>query len=384
MRTHFLAPLAVLFLLFPVSVWGQAPPQPAGVMVRATGSGTSKDGALNDAMRKAVEQGAGIFIKSKSRTENFVLVEDQIMSETKGFISRVKVLSETFDNQMRLWSVTIEGFVSKTQFESRWIEMETALKRVGRPRIVLQLPTYRNNKGPLGSTEMMNEFIKHFRQGDIDLYDAQAFLAEKAAREGTAKFEPGVAGAKAVSKIRVGDVILRGQMICTEEARETYPGMAPLRIYNWNVNLVAYRVRDWAILFSTNENKRYQFRYKDADVGYSKSTQALGKFFAQKLRRDIIKHYTFVANNRQIFIVEIKNSKFSTGRKVVRWMEGQSWCKGATRDRYDGDTKTTFLRVECKFAKAEDLADAIEEKCPIPIEITDLDATKIVATQVQK
>ena len=50
------------------------------VEVTVSGQGTSKEEALRDAQRKAVEAGAGTFIYSRSETKDFMLVKDTVLA----------------------------------------------------------------------------------------------------------------------------------------------------------------------------------------------------------------------------------------------------------------------------------------------------------------
>ncbi len=62
--------------------------------VDATGSGLTKADALQDALRNAISQAAGVSLKSQSTVENFILVSDAISTNTEGYISKYSVTKE--------------------------------------------------------------------------------------------------------------------------------------------------------------------------------------------------------------------------------------------------------------------------------------------------
>jgi hypothetical protein len=62
--------------------------------VEATGSGLTKADALQDALRNAVSQGAGVALKSETKVENFMVVSDAIATNTQGYISKYTVVRE--------------------------------------------------------------------------------------------------------------------------------------------------------------------------------------------------------------------------------------------------------------------------------------------------
>lgn len=62
--------------------------------VEATGTGLTKADALQDALRNAIGQGAGVALKSETKVENFMVVSDAIATNTQGYISKYSVLRE--------------------------------------------------------------------------------------------------------------------------------------------------------------------------------------------------------------------------------------------------------------------------------------------------
>lgn len=63
--------------------------------VTATGVGQRRDDALQDALRQAVSQGAGVALSSETRVENFNILSDAIATNTKGYINSYNIVRET-------------------------------------------------------------------------------------------------------------------------------------------------------------------------------------------------------------------------------------------------------------------------------------------------
>lgn len=61
--------------------------------IEAVGTGITRDSAVEDAKRTAVEQVVGVYLTSRSQVKNFVLQDDTITSETAGFIKSYQVIS---------------------------------------------------------------------------------------------------------------------------------------------------------------------------------------------------------------------------------------------------------------------------------------------------
>lgn len=69
-------------------------PQSAMAAV-VTGSGSDNQEALKDAMRVAVEQVIGTLIHSETRTESAIVIEDEILAKSQGYVRSYKIL-DTF------------------------------------------------------------------------------------------------------------------------------------------------------------------------------------------------------------------------------------------------------------------------------------------------
>ena len=51
----------------------------------------ARDAAIEDAQKRAVEQAIGILIDSQTQVENYQLISDKILSQTKGYIKRYAI-----------------------------------------------------------------------------------------------------------------------------------------------------------------------------------------------------------------------------------------------------------------------------------------------------
>ena len=64
--------------------------------IQVVGTGITRDSAIEDAKRTAVERVVGVYLTSRSQVKNFVLQDDTITSETAGFIRSYQVISCAF------------------------------------------------------------------------------------------------------------------------------------------------------------------------------------------------------------------------------------------------------------------------------------------------
>ena len=94
-------------------------PAYAGEVVLAEGvaaiyggnTAVARDKAIDDALRKAVEQAVGTVISSDTMSENYKVIHDKILAQTAGYVERYKVLSE--GSEGNLFRVRIQAEIGR-------------------------------------------------------------------------------------------------------------------------------------------------------------------------------------------------------------------------------------------------------------------------------
>ncbi|MCY2924333.1 MAG: hypothetical protein NT031_02665 [Planctomycetota bacterium] len=130
------AGLAIVFSPAPARAQAVKPAGDNLVEITVTGGGANEDEALSDAMRKAVEQGAGTFISSHSETKDFALVRDTVLARAAGFLQSKKIISKK-ELPDGTWQVTITAVVSVRGIEDTWGAVTNLLQQMGRPKILV-------------------------------------------------------------------------------------------------------------------------------------------------------------------------------------------------------------------------------------------------------
>ncbi len=72
----------------------------------------ARDKAIDDALRKAVEQAVGTLVSSDSMAENYKVIHDKILAQTAGYVQRYKILTEGAEGD--IYRVKIQAEVEKT------------------------------------------------------------------------------------------------------------------------------------------------------------------------------------------------------------------------------------------------------------------------------
>ena len=135
----------------------QARPGGSGMEVEAEGVAAviendqigAKAQALDNAKRRAVEDGVGTFLASETLTENYSVIEDRIFTRASGFVSDVKKLSESCDETA--CTVKIRARVSLVPISSVISQLRLIMDGLGQPSVALMIEEVelpRHARGP--------------------------------------------------------------------------------------------------------------------------------------------------------------------------------------------------------------------------------------------
>jgi len=100
--------------------------------------GLARDQAIDDAIRKAVEQTLGMFVQSSTLVENSMVVEDNILTWSNGYVRTYDVLREgkTSENS---YEVTIEAEVELANLKNDWEGLQNLINKMGNPRVMFMI-----------------------------------------------------------------------------------------------------------------------------------------------------------------------------------------------------------------------------------------------------
>ncbi|MCK5681258.1 hypothetical protein KAI46_10665 [bacterium] len=156
--------ILLIILLFPVLSFSQD-----NIIVNSEGVSSiiagneirARDIAIEDALRRAVEQALGTFISSEAIVENSVLISKSIYCQSRGYVKKYTVLKEVSDAD--LYRVTLESEVSTTKIHDDLAAIGLLMKRKHKPRIMVVIPEYhilRKVPDPAGETEIIRRFLE--------------------------------------------------------------------------------------------------------------------------------------------------------------------------------------------------------------------------------
>jgi len=138
-------PQPMVFLLFAILSLAMVATAQAEITKKVTVTGVSAvydgdmaaafDSARKSALRRAVEEALGILISARTRVVNFAVIDDDILSATRGYVQSFTVVEQGFVKEVGLYEVTIEASVNVGDLQADLDSMELLLEESGRPRV---------------------------------------------------------------------------------------------------------------------------------------------------------------------------------------------------------------------------------------------------------
>lgn len=138
----------LLFLIFYNSVFSQSPSFSAApgdqqeVIARGVGLimggdlAKAEDDAKNSALRNAVEQVIGTMIQSDVLVQNYQTIEDNIYSQTQGYVQSFSVINKAQRGD-NILEVTIKAVVKKGDLKNDLEAIGVLIARKGKPRLMV-------------------------------------------------------------------------------------------------------------------------------------------------------------------------------------------------------------------------------------------------------
>jgi len=347
------------------------------VEVTVTGSGLTLEEAVTDAKRRAVEKGAGAYIYSQSKTNNYVLIKDTILVRSAGFVQKFTIIGtpkKTEDGAIELRArviVSIKGIVDT------WGVVKNLLAEMGRPKVMVaineRIDRWSQEQSTL-QTGIENMLLKSgfllVNSKQIKAIDRKNMQAAIAANK------PDVV--QAIAKQYGAQLFITGTASATSGGTWNYAGVRFFR-YGAICNVTCFR-SDTAQVLSSRKDSAQQ---SDRATGKIAAFRALGicsKRVGPKVRADILQFWMDVFEGRgevQLVVEKIKAVAYFKLKKVLKGVKGVKQVNG----KFASNVAT--ISIECD-TNAEKLAEVLAEQFENVIDITDISQNVIKATYVKK
>ncbi|MDR2006866.1 MAG: LPP20 family lipoprotein [Acidaminococcales bacterium] len=155
--------------------------------VTARGSGDTREAAVSDALRNAIEQTVGTFVSSETLVREQLLVSDQIYAHSKGFVNGFSVISEQVAMDGR-YVVSVKANIDTAPDSALMRELEklNLIRHLLRdPRIAVTIAEYHAGAripDAAGETEVIGALIEAGFTRIVDISRVEAVKSGKATR----------------------------------------------------------------------------------------------------------------------------------------------------------------------------------------------------------
>ena len=350
------------------------------VTVKVTGMGISREDALKDAKRNAVEKGAGTTIFSDTKVQDFQLVKDTVLSKSAGFIHSFKELSAKQSRLDDTWTVEIQAEVSIQGIKHEWGVVTSMLQDLGRPKILVVIKETVDKKPVEISTVQTKiegslkdagfALVDRDQLKEIDKRDLQAALADDKPDK-----------VQAIAKRFGAQIFMYGTADASRGDDRTVGG-ARLATYEAQSNVKVFKSDTAEIEASVTGDTNRPARGVQ-QVAASAAKQALA------LEADV------VAARVKIKLIESWGQFLSGGGEIKLIVEGMKFAQVSKLKKALLEFKEV-TEVNVEFANsiadcaiqstisAKDLAEKIAEPLEEMFEITDVTQNVIKATYIGK
>lgn len=210
----------------------------------------ARDHAINDALRKAVEQGVGTFINSETQVNNFQLISDNIYSKTSGYVSSYRIIDE--GENAGLYRVVIRAIVKIDNIENDLAAIGILLAEQGKPRIMVvvkelgSMSELSNMNSLMGSIMFETMILDHFRQQGFPVVDA-ATVADILERDQLKLILEGDDATATLIGLEAGaEIVIAGTAMHSQESRII--AGSPREIHEYQVSTRAINTRTGSVL----------------------------------------------------------------------------------------------------------------------------------------
>ncbi len=289
-------------------------------------SEAAKKQALRNAMRNAVEQGAGLFLDSESQTKDFMLIKDEVFSTSRGFIKQFKVLKE--ERKGDTWFVEIDAQVAAGAIQDKLKELRILHQKMGNKRLMVIYNPLNKNALPLkhgAVTAAVSAIESDMLEKDFRIFDSRSLghIYDRLSQQNpSAKREQWV---KIASQNQV-DILIEFELVT--EKKRTYSKYA-IRAARLTLNARAFEVSTGLRIASRNSQKKQMTKARmgsyDWNNALSSASTLAGQAIALEIEGDIVRHYEKIGDIGNAYMMIFKG--FSKDEEfeiidILKEMEG--------------------------------------------------------------
>ncbi|MFQ5501207.1 MAG: hypothetical protein ACE5EQ_02780 [Phycisphaerae bacterium] len=268
------------------------------VTIKVRGQGLDEDGAVKDALRKAVEQGGKNEIASRSKTRDYALEYDVVLSRASGLVSDYKMIGRPREAN-GIVTVEIEAKVKKGIIDATWADVAIELKKLGRPKIMVMFTEVIHDlERPEGSREIVQRsssvgttIKRKLQKLGFKLKDAAQMKAIKEKKAELASAEDDTATLKALASSYGAAIIIKGQSRATgPDKKQTPAGL--LNMWESDVTIAGLWTETGDMIFSNAPDPTRGGSRVAGPAGARQTLKKAGEILGKAVVYDLLEAWT--------------------------------------------------------------------------------------------
>lgn len=366
---------------------------PTVTTVTVKGLGLDKESALNDALRRAIEQSGYLKVYSESQAENYELIHDTVLTQASGLVREYKILKHGSD-PVGGYYVEIKAVVDSEPIDVTWAQVAILLKRLGTPKIMVTfveriydntvMDLRRDTKEEGSPHEWKDHVSLLANKIEQLLLDVGFKLVDKSQFDELTRQKMAEASGKNDMKVLRQIAATHGaQMVITGNARASGPDVTDaygVTLYMWetDVTLRAFWTETAAMLFTDSLVGSRSGSRVMGPPGAKKAIEKSGEQLAQQCLQNILTKWTQVAQSGGTVVLEVTDIALPQALKLQKCLEKITQVK---------DIKRTWVKPNVSFEmqttlSAEKMLEVLfGMDCPgVELEFQDQTFNKITAT----
>ena len=198
-----------------------------GVATIGSDRAAARDKAIEDALRRAVEQAVGTMVESETSVEDYKLLSDRIYSRSAGYVKRYDVVSENADGN--LLRVRIEAEVDSGNLNNDLSAIGLLHRRMKYPRVVVMIAEdnimrtgYYEEIYSLSNSQSEAIVIQRLKEKGFNVVDPGYLRKTVSANEAKSAWQGNSQAAGGIGKKLGAEIAIVGQAISTRAANNIY------------------------------------------------------------------------------------------------------------------------------------------------------------------
>jgi hypothetical protein len=335
------------------------------------------DEAVLDGLRKAVEQGVGTFVQSKTEVKNYAVIYEKIVSQTRGYISSYKEIDKGVENpenpkRAKTW-VKIQAVVSLGFLKSDWQQLAFLLEQKGNPKIMVLVRDKIDGKAQKTEVDRGTATVEGFLQEKgIRPVDKSTMEANKLADMKAASLEGNLAKVAALGKEQRAHLVIIGYVDSTfQESVEPYKGVGVWHSYRASLVIKAVRTEDGRVVWSKTFSGDRKTDGKDKskkEAAYKALTNAV-KAAAPKVLQGLMKAWNEDILQGMDVTITVQGITYRKIRSIMKKLQQIRFVTNVTRDHFSNNIAK--LRVKSRYDGFKLADELVERKICGDWQITD-------------